>query len=40
MIYLDTHVAAWLYAGQATLNGSVLVTMDRTIRRHYGNAVW
>jgi PIN domain nuclease of toxin-antitoxin system len=29
-----------MIVGQATLNGSTLVTKDRTIRRHYGNAVW
>jgi PIN domain nuclease of toxin-antitoxin system len=29
-----------IIVGQATLNDSALLTKDRTIRRHYGNAVW
>jgi PIN domain nuclease of toxin-antitoxin system len=29
-----------IIVGHATLNDSTLVTKDRTIRRHYGNAVW
>ncbi len=29
-----------MIVGQAMLNGLALVTKDRTIRRHYGNAVW
>ena len=29
-----------IIVGQATLNDSPLLTKDRTIRRHYGKAVW
>ncbi len=29
-----------IIVGQATLNDSALLTKDRTIRHHYGNAVW
>src|SRR6266436_7016521 len=29
-----------IIVGQATLNDSALLTKDRTIRRHYDNAVW
>jgi PIN domain nuclease of toxin-antitoxin system len=29
-----------IIVGQAALNDSALLTKDRTIRRHYGSAVW
>lgn len=29
-----------MIVGQATLSDSTLLTKDRTIRRHYGSAVW